>query len=72
MYSHFLKHYPDHDKGLILMGDINVNYLKDLNAAEKVQPIIPIILQADIDKHLYSQYFASLALWFLSVYFIFI
>ncbi|XP_012940074.1 protein O-mannosyl-transferase TMTC3 [Aplysia californica] len=30
-----LEHYPDHDKGLILMGDINVNVLKDLDAAEK-------------------------------------
>ena len=28
------QHYPDHDKGLILMGDINVNVLKDLDAAE--------------------------------------
>uniref|UniRef100_A0A0B6ZUP8 dolichyl-phosphate-mannose--protein mannosyltransferase n=1 Tax=Arion vulgaris TaxID=1028688 RepID=A0A0B6ZUP8_9EUPU len=33
--NQLLEHHPDHDKGLILMGDINVNYLKDLNAAEK-------------------------------------
>ncbi|KAK2149545.1 hypothetical protein LSH36_447g03000 [Paralvinella palmiformis] len=29
-----LKHYPDHTKGLILMGDININVRKDLDAAE--------------------------------------
>ncbi|KAH9508650.1 Protein O-mannosyl-transferase tmtc3 [Bulinus truncatus] len=33
--NQLLQHYPDHDKGLILMGDINVNTLKDLDAAEK-------------------------------------
>jgi hypothetical protein len=31
-----LAQYPDHTKGLILMGDLNVNHLKDLNAAEQV------------------------------------
>ncbi|XP_076445747.1 protein O-mannosyl-transferase TMTC3-like [Babylonia areolata] len=30
-----LQHYPDHSKGLILMGDINVNVLKNLEAAEQ-------------------------------------
>jgi len=30
-----LEHYPSHTKGLILMGDININHLKDLVAAEK-------------------------------------
>ena len=35
-----LQHYPDHVKGLILMGDINVNYLKDLDAAEKVGTLL--------------------------------
>ncbi|XP_041352058.1 protein O-mannosyl-transferase TMTC3-like [Gigantopelta aegis] len=30
-----LTHHPDHIKGMILMGDINVNHLKDLDAAEK-------------------------------------
>ena len=29
-------HHPDHVKGLILLGDIYINHLKDLNAAEKV------------------------------------
>ncbi|CAL1546804.1 unnamed protein product [Lymnaea stagnalis] len=33
--NQLLEHYPDHDKGLILMGDVNVNTLKDLDAAEK-------------------------------------
>ncbi|XP_055889730.1 protein O-mannosyl-transferase TMTC3-like isoform X3 [Biomphalaria glabrata] len=33
--NQLLEQYPDHDKGLILMGDINVNTLKDLDAAEK-------------------------------------
>ncbi|XP_059169827.1 protein O-mannosyl-transferase TMTC3-like isoform X2 [Physella acuta] len=32
--NQLLEHYPDHDKGLILMGDINVNTLKNLDAAE--------------------------------------
>eukprot|EP00106_Octopus_bimaculoides_P004678 XP_014772120.1 PREDICTED: transmembrane and TPR repeat-containing protein CG4050-like [Octopus bimaculoides] len=30
-----LMYYPNHTKGLILMGDININILKDLNSAEK-------------------------------------
>ncbi|XP_067118207.1 protein O-mannosyl-transferase Tmtc3-like [Centruroides vittatus] len=30
-----LKFYPDHIKGLILLADINVNYLKDLDSAEQ-------------------------------------
>ncbi|PVD28691.1 hypothetical protein C0Q70_11285 [Pomacea canaliculata] len=30
-----LTHYPDHTKGLILMGDLNVNHLKNLDAAEQ-------------------------------------
>ncbi|XP_074660010.1 protein O-mannosyl-transferase TMTC3-like isoform X2 [Tubulanus polymorphus] len=30
-----LKYYPDHTKGLILMGDININILKDIKAAEE-------------------------------------
>ncbi|KAI0217673.1 Protein O-mannosyl-transferase TMTC3 [Lamellibrachia satsuma] len=35
-YLHkLLKHYPNHTKGLILMGDINMNSLNDINAAEQ-------------------------------------
>ncbi|XP_076324037.1 protein O-mannosyl-transferase Tmtc3-like isoform X3 [Tachypleus tridentatus] len=30
-----LKHHPDHIKGLILLGDIYINHMKDLEAAEK-------------------------------------
>ncbi|CAI9741904.1 protein O-mannosyl-transferase TMTC3 [Octopus vulgaris] len=30
-----LMYYPNHTKGLILMGDININILKDLDGAEK-------------------------------------
>ncbi|CAH1799956.1 unnamed protein product [Owenia fusiformis] len=30
-----LQHYPEHTKGLILMGDININHKKDIAAAEK-------------------------------------
>ncbi|XP_022250818.1 transmembrane and TPR repeat-containing protein CG4050-like [Limulus polyphemus] len=30
-----LKHHPDHVKGLILLGDIYINHMKDLEAAEK-------------------------------------
>ena len=30
------QYYPDHTKGLILMGDLNVNYLRNLDAAEQV------------------------------------
>ena len=30
------KHHPDHIKALILLGDININNIKDLDAAEKV------------------------------------
>ncbi|KAL8572921.1 hypothetical protein ACOMHN_013898 [Nucella lapillus] len=35
MMPYVLQHYPDHSKGLILMGDINVNVLKDLDAAQE-------------------------------------
>ncbi|XP_035233314.1 protein O-mannosyl-transferase TMTC3-like, partial [Stegodyphus dumicola] len=30
-----LQHYPDHIKGLLLLADINVNYLRNLDAAEE-------------------------------------
>ncbi|GFR21026.1 protein O-mannosyl-transferase Tmtc3 [Trichonephila clavata] len=30
-----LKHYPEHIKGLILLGDVYINHLKDLDAAQK-------------------------------------
>ncbi|GFR19311.1 protein O-mannosyl-transferase TMTC3, partial [Trichonephila clavata] len=33
--DHLLQHYPDHISGLLLLADINVNYLKNLDGAEK-------------------------------------
>uniref|UniRef100_T1J5F2 dolichyl-phosphate-mannose--protein mannosyltransferase n=1 Tax=Strigamia maritima TaxID=126957 RepID=T1J5F2_STRMM len=33
--NHLLKFHPDHIKGLILLGDIYINNIKDLNSAEK-------------------------------------
>ena len=37
--SFWLQYYPDHTKGLILMGDLNVNQLKNLDAAEQVRHV---------------------------------
>jgi tetratricopeptide (TPR) repeat protein len=34
--NQLLKYHPDHIKGLILLGDIYINHMKDLDAAEKV------------------------------------
>lgn len=34
--NQLVKHHPDHVKGLILLGDIYINNIKDLDAAEKV------------------------------------
>ena len=36
VYVFFVQHHPNHTKALILMGDININHLKDVAAAEKV------------------------------------
>ena len=33
--SFLLQYYPQHSKGLILLGDININHVRDLNAAEE-------------------------------------
>ncbi|KAK8718553.1 hypothetical protein OTU49_014655, partial [Cherax quadricarinatus] len=33
--NQLVKHHPDHVKGLILLGDIYINNIKDLDAAEK-------------------------------------
>ena len=33
-FSEYFQHFPNHTKGLILMGDININHIKDLDAAE--------------------------------------
>lgn len=33
-----VQHHPDHIKGLILLGDIYINSMKDLEAAEGVSP----------------------------------
>lgn len=35
--SQLVKSHPDHVKGLILLGDIYINHMKDLSAAEKVR-----------------------------------
>ena len=35
--NQLVKHHPDHVKGLILLGDIYINNIKDLDAAEKVK-----------------------------------
>lgn len=32
-----VRSHPDHVKGLILLGDIYINHIKDLSAAEKVR-----------------------------------
>lgn len=34
--NQLVKHHPDHTKGLILLGDIYINNIKDLDAAENV------------------------------------
>lgn len=34
--NQLVKYHPDHVKGLILLGDIYVNTLKDIDAAEQV------------------------------------
>lgn len=34
--NQLVKHHPDHIKGLILLGDIYINNIKDLDAAENV------------------------------------
>ena len=31
-----LQHHPDHTKGMMLWGEINVNVLRDLDEADKV------------------------------------
>merc|ERR1719295_1342307 len=38
-----LHHHPDHIKGLILLGDINTNHVKDLEAAESCYSKIVLI-----------------------------
>lgn len=35
--NHLVRRHPDHVKGLILLGDIYINSIKDLDAAENVQ-----------------------------------
>lgn len=36
--NQLVKYHPDHVKGLILLGDIYINNLKDIDAAESVSP----------------------------------
>ena len=40
--NQLVKYHPDHIKGLILLGDIYINNIKDLDAAENVSGITPI------------------------------
>lgn len=35
--NHLVRRHPDHVKGLILLGDIYINSIKDLDAAENVR-----------------------------------
>lgn len=37
--NQLVKHHPDHIKGLILLGDIYINNIKDLDAAEIVSKL---------------------------------
>lgn len=34
--NQLVRHHPDHAKGLILLGDIYINNIRDLDAAESV------------------------------------
>lgn len=42
--NQLVKHHPDHVKGLILLGDIYINNIKDLDAAENVSIFLLRIL----------------------------
>lgn len=43
--NQLVKYHPDHVKGLILLGDIYINTIKDLDAAENVSVhIIPSVM----------------------------
>lgn len=44
--NHLVRKFPDHVKGLILLGDIYINTIKDLDAAENVSK----------SRKLYGQY----------------
>lgn len=41
--NQLVKHHPDHIKGLILLGDIYINNIKDLDAAENVSFVFLIL-----------------------------
>lgn len=38
--NQLVKYHPDHAKGLILLGDIYINNVKDLDAAENVRQLL--------------------------------
>lgn len=41
--NQLVKFHPDHIKGLILLGDIYINNIKDLDAAENVSLVSPCV-----------------------------
>lgn len=46
--NQLVKHHPDHIKGLILLGDIYINNIKDLDAAENVSFFFAVFVFPDI------------------------
>lgn len=46
--NQLVKHHPDHIKGLILLGDIYINNIKDLDAAENVSFFFVVFVFPDI------------------------
>ena len=50
--NQLVKYHPDHIKGLILLGDIYINNIKDLDAAENVIEFLNLILVLDRESSL--------------------
>lgn len=58
--NQLVKYHPDHTKGLILLGDIYINHVKDLDAAENVIIYFENFYRFKyIALTMYTQYFSS-------------
>lgn len=46
--NQLVRYHPNHVKGLILLGDIYINTIKDLDAAENVRKLYTLIARVEI------------------------
>lgn len=57
--NQLVRHHPDHVKGLILLGDIYINNIKDLDAAENVSLLSRYLIHSSRQKYTQPKFISA-------------